>query len=284
MIVIKILVRDSLGYRQYFNTCIQTAIITLLIGINPANATPDKQRSGNVRISEHPIAADFASRANQNLSMFGNRFRDSLTQTQTAASAIPLGQISDDYVLGTGDRLVIRLRGARNTTTEASVDRSGAIALDEMAPIMVAGSNLGEFRRVLQDELSSRFLDTKAFVTIASLRQITVTVTGSVALPGPVQVSSLATPLDALKAAGGIESMGSLRAITLEQQDGYRQNVDLYQLLLGGDPSASRITLNNGDRLHVPPIGMTVGIAGAVKRPAVFDLGANQDNIDLKRR
>ena len=248
-----------------------------------AHAAPLKQRPSSAQTrTEHPIAADYSARAGSRLTIFGDRFRASLARDSNTEQPEPLGQIGDDYIIGAGDRLVVRLRGSRNETTELTIDRSGRIALDELNPIMAAGLSLGELRDTLQDAVSSQFLDTRAFVTIDGIRQISVTVTGAVPFPGPLQISSLATPLDALKAAGGIDPMGSLRAVILGSEGGNRSVIDLYDLLLGSNPAANRVTLHAGDRIHVPPIGSTIAIAGAVKRPGVFELSPGKTTISLE--
>ena len=47
--------------------------------------------------------------------------------------------------------------------------------------------------------------------------------------------------------------------------------LDLYDLLLHGDTSGDRQLLP-GDVIFIPPIGPTVSVYGAVRRPAIYEL------------
>lgn len=76
--------------------------------------------------------------------------------------------------------------------------------------------------------------------------------------------------LDALMQAGGIEKSGSLRQIKLIR-DGRSTIIDLYALLMHGSGGPD-LRLRDGDRIVVPPLGPTVAVAGAVKRPAIYEI------------
>ena len=235
------------------------------------------------RNAQDALIHHYSQRAGQRLNMFGESFYNqpsSLSQT-TQTNTAPLGQINDRYRLGPGDQLVIRLRGSTNRTNRAMIDASGQVALDDLLPVMAAGETLGTFKRELEAEVSRRFLDTEVFVGVDQLRQIMVSVTGAVQNPGPLKLNSLATPLDALRAAGGLDPLGSLRQIVWHQADkpGNSQRLDLYGYLLGDDPGLAQCTLRNGDQLHVPPLGPTLAIAGDVKRPGIFELTADGGGV-----
>ena len=49
------------------------------------------------------------------------------------------------------------------------------------------------------------------------------------------------------------------------------RKLDLYDVLLRGDTS-NDVRLQTGDAVFVPPVGPTVGIDGAVRRPAIYEL------------
>ena len=56
----------------------------------------------------------------------------------------------------------------------------------------------------------------------------------------------------------------------------------MYDFLLRGD-RAHDIRLESGDTVFVPPIGPVVGIAGNVKRPAIYELSGTTRIADLFR-
>jgi hypothetical protein len=71
--------------------------------------------------------------------------------------------------------------------------------------------------------------------------------------------------------SGGVKTIGSLRNIQLKRNGRLITNLDLYELLLHGDTSNDRQLLP-GDVIFIPPIGRTVAVDGAVRRPAIYEL------------
>jgi len=89
--------------------------------------------------------------------------------------------------------------------------------------------------------------------------------------PGAYQLSALGTVLTALYAAGGLEERGNTRAILLRRGDSTVATFDLYDYVLRGD-TRNDIRLENGDVVFVPVRSARVSVAGAVIRPAVYEL------------
>ena len=67
------------------------------------------------------------------------------------------------------------------------------------------------------------------------------------------------------------QQIGTLRDIQLKRSGKIIGHLDLYDLLLKGDTSNDRRLLP-GDVIFVPPVGPTAGIAGEVRRPAIYEL------------
>jgi len=110
--------------------------------------------------------------------------------------------------------------------------------------------------------------------------EFTVYVTGYVKKPGPIIVTELNTIIDAITLAGGVRKNGSLRNIILKRREGENVReikIDLYKLLIEGEPV--NIRLRPEDIILVGSIGRVVGIAGSVKRPAIYEL---KDEKSLK--
>ncbi len=181
-----------------------------------------------------------------------------------------VGGLPDDYVLGRDDEVVVTLRGRVARTVAARIDRDGRLILPDLAPIDAAGRTLLDLRRDLAARLAREIPGTEAFVSVGGIRQILVFVGGEVARPGFQALTSLASVLDALAAAGGVKRTGSLRSIRVEGHGGAR-TVDLYGVLSGRGP-APDLALRPGDRIVVPPLGPTVAIAGEVGRPGIYEL------------
>jgi len=107
-----------------------------------------------------------------------------------------------------------------------------------------------------------------------------VYVVGEVEEPGAYDISSLSTALNALVAAGGVTSRGSLRSLKHMRGQQQIENIDAYDLLLRGvTPTAQK--LENGDTLMVPPLGPQVTVTGMVRRPAVYELNGEKSVEDV---
>jgi protein involved in polysaccharide export with SLBB domain len=203
------------------------------------------------------------------LKRFGSdMFLDRGLMTKQMPVDIPIGP---DYVLGVGDGLIINLWGGISQSFSRTVDREGKIVLPEAGTVVVAGLSLERTQSLIQSTLSQQFRDAKVAVTIARLRTVRVYVVGDVQRPGAYDINSLSTALNALYAAGGPTSVGSLRVARHYRGKELVREVDLYDFLLRGvRPDADRI--EDGDTILVSPVGRQIAVGGMVKRPAIYEL------------
>ncbi len=195
-------------------------------------------------------------------------FRNGTRDSELIPMDLPVGP---DYVVGPGDGLAIDLWGGVAQRLYRIVDREGRLSLPEVGPVLVSGRTLGEVQNTVQQILRTQFRDVSADVSLSRLRTIRVYVVGDVEQPGAYDISSLSTPLNALFAAGGTTSRGSLRALKHFRGKQLVQEVDAYDLLLRGVRSDLK-RLESGDTLLVPPMGPQVTVEGMVRRPAVYEL------------
>lgn len=182
-----------------------------------------------------------------------------------------MGPVPPDYVIGPGDQVRVQLYGNVNNIYELEVSRDGTLNIPELGPVSVAGLRYSAFRAEIQNRVQQMLIGTQVSVTMGELRTIRVFVLGDVSKPGSYIVSSLATISSALYEGGGISEVGSLRDIQLKRRGEIIARLDLYDLLLHGDTSED-VQLQQGDAIFVPPIGTTIGIGGAIKRPAIYEV------------
>ena len=192
------------------------------------------------------------------------------------------GPVPPDYVLGPGDTVRVQLFGNVNGIYEYEVSRDGILNLPEIGPVTVAGIPFSEFRADLNKRVQEMLIGTQVSVTMGALRTIRVFVLGDANLPGSYVVSGLATISSALYRSGGISHVGSLRNIQLKRYGRVVSRLDLYDLLINGDTSGDR-RLQPGDVIFIPPIGDTVSVGGAVKRPAIYETRGKASVSDVVR-
>jgi protein involved in polysaccharide export with SLBB domain len=217
-----------------------------------------------------------SARAGAKLEQFGyeqlGRGRN-ITMAQT-------GAVQDDYVLGPGDQIVVSLRGQENSELRAEVNRNGQIVLPRLAPIPATGRSFGSFRQDLEAAVHRAYVATDASVSVGRVRQISVLVSGEVAVPGQRLLTGLSSVVDAILISGGIKKTGSLRNIRI-QRGSQQRTVDLYSILTSGG-TASDLRLADGDRIVVPPLGRTVAVSGLVRQPGIFELGPGQSGMSAR--
>jgi len=188
-----------------------------------------------------------------------------------------------EYVLGPGDGVTIDLWGGVSQRLFRTVDREGRLSLPEAGPLLVSGKTLGDVQEIVQRVLRTQYRDVSADLSLGRLRTVRVYVVGEVVSPGAYDISSLSTPLNALIAAGGITSRGSLRHLRHFRGQQLVEEVDAYDLLLRGVRGDLK-NLENGDTLLVPPVGPQVSVDGMVRRPAIYEMrGATnlEEALDL---
>ncbi|RLG43443.1 MAG: hypothetical protein DRN92_09475, partial [Thermoproteota archaeon] len=188
--------------------------------------------------------------------------------------------VSEDYVLGPGDNLIIYIWGKLNRTLSLVVDRDGKIVLPDAGIVYVWGKSYGEAKRLITERLLAQYSGISVEVSLGALRTFPVYVMGEVLLPGIYRITPLINPIQVLSLAGGPKKTGSLRKIKIIKSNGKEIIFDLYTLLVRGEPLPS-ITLDGGDIVFVPPIGDVVGITGMVKRPAIYEIKGNETLLDL---
>jgi protein involved in polysaccharide export with SLBB domain len=186
--------------------------------------------------------------------------------------------LGPDYVLGPGDTLTVNIWGPVTQSITRVIDRDGRILLPDTGSLDVAGLLLSRAESLIQGTLARQYRDVQSSVTVSQLRSVRVYVVGDVQRPGGYDISSLATPLSALYAAGGPTSVGSLRFVRHYRGDRSIEDVDLYDFLLNGIRSGSA-RFESGDTLLVPPAGTQVAISGAVKRPAIYEVKAPEATL-----
>ncbi len=165
----------------------------------------------------------------------------------------------------------ISLWGGVSQTFTRVVDREGRIVLPEAGSIVVTGLTLEKTEELVRNALMQQFKGARVSVSVAHLRTVRVYVVGDVQRPGAYDISSLSTPLNALYAAGGPTSVGSLRIVRHYRGKDLIREVDLYGFLLHGVFEGVE-RLEPGDTILVPPAGPQISISGMVKRPAIYEL------------
>lgn len=257
-------------------------LMTLLNPGGTSEATPSQtgviqpaQTPTGGMLPESRLEQIYSARAGVRLQQFGY---DQVGHA-SAVTVPQTGAMMDDYVLGPGDQVIVSLRGQENNEFRANVDRNGQVAIPRLNPIAATGRTFGDFRQDVEAAVHRSYVATEAFVSIGTVRQISVMVSGEVNNPGQRLVTGLSSALDAILISGGVKKTGSLRNIRVQR--GSREFVvDLYNILTASG-SATQMRLADGDRILVPPLGSTVAVGGLVRKPGIFELPPHTSSISV---
>ena len=213
------------------------------------------------------IETFYATRIVDELEQYGYDLFENRTNT---TAPLPTGGVQrDSVIIGVGDTLEIILRGQINERQDYTISPQGLLILDQFPPISVIGLTLKQLQERLALEADS-LVNTDIYVTLKTIRQVSITIAGNVETPGRQILTPTHTIMDALQSAGGVNKSGTLRNIKLIR-DGKTRIIDLYGLLQNGTSRAD-VPLRDGDKIIVPSIGATLAIAGDVKNPAIFEI------------
>lgn len=179
--------------------------------------------------------------------------------------------VADDYVMGPGDEIRVQLYGKENASYSLSIGREGFIDFPSLGPIAASGQTFQQLRSELENRIKEQKIGVEAFISFGALRTMQVFVMGDAYRPGAYNVNGMATVTQALQAAGGIDTVGSLRKIQVKRAGQKVIDVDLYKMLVWGDTSQD-IRLRSGDTVFIPAKGSEISIDGLVKRPAIYEL------------
>jgi polysaccharide biosynthesis/export protein len=213
--------------------------------------------------------------------------RDVFARKTTQFDPAINGPLPPEYRIGTGDRFTVALSGDLNQTQDLIVGRDGNAFLTGVGPITAANLTFNQLRSLVSSRLATLYSGISTGRVTVSLIPTTlgtnqVFVLGDVKTPGAYAVSRLGTVLTALYAAGGPSDEGNGRAIDVKRNGDVVATVDLYDYLLSGTTKTD-VRLNNGDVVFVRPRGPRIRVAGAVVRPATYELKSGENLGDAIR-
>ena len=202
--------------------------------------------------------------------------RDVFARATSEFQPVTNGPVDPGYRVGPGDQLIVILTGNVELAYQLDVSREGAIVIPDVGQVFVNGLTLGDMQTRLQQRMTQVYAGLAdgtihLQVSLGRLRTNQVMLTGEVERPGAYQVSAAATVFNALYQAGGPTQRGSFRHVLVRRRGQLIGEVDIYDYLLGGD-TRTDLRLEQGDILFVPVLGPQVEIAGAVRRPAIYEM------------
>lgn len=185
------------------------------------------------------------------------------------------------YVLGPGDEVIVLVTGLNETTVKAKVSPDGNLQIPYAGLVYVNGFTIEQATSMIRSKMIKIYPaisggQTQVTVNLGTTRSIKVTLIGEVKTPGSYTLSSISTLFNALYNSGGPTNNGSLRYIELIRNNKVYKTVDFYTFLQKGLMDGN-VSLQDQDVIRIPVYKKHVGISGEVKKPAIYELKANEE-------
>lgn len=191
--------------------------------------------------------------------------------------ATPVG-----YILGPGDEVVVDVWGSSEMNVTQKITPDGTITIQGIGLIPLAGYTVEEAQSLVSAKVAQNMGGALSKLSVGAIRTIKVNMSGEVMVPGTFTMPSFATLFNAMYMAGGVNDIGSLRAIRVYRNNKHIATMDLYAFLLNGDYEAN-IMLQDNDMIIVPPYENYVYMGGHVKRERVYELKKGETLSDAVR-
>ncbi len=187
----------------------------------------------------------------------------------------------ETYILGEGDEVHISIFGSSQTEIHQRIGPDGSIQPTGSSKIFLKGMTLAQGREAIRSKLSHSFSfrPDQIAVTISTARTVAVSIYGEVGVQGGFTISALNTVFNALAAAGGPTSLGSVRNIQLSRA-GKTYTIDIYKYMKNPTIGVN-YDIQNADVIFVPVAQKIVKIEGAVNRPMRYEMIDSENLADL---
>jgi Periplasmic protein involved in polysaccharide export len=195
--------------------------------------------------------------------------------------------VSQGYVLGAADELVVDVWGSSQQTYELTIDRNGAIQIPLLGPITVGGITLEEATALIRNRMGTIYGDLnssapRTFMSVrtGTLKPIRVNVIGEAFVPGTYTVPGTATLFNVLYLSGGPSKEGSFRDIQLIRAGKVVSHLDVYDFLINGK-TAVNVPLRDDDIIMIPTYINRVHMYGFFKRKGIFEAREGESVGDM---
>lgn len=210
-----------------------------------------------------------------------------------------------NYILAAGDEIIIDVWGASEMNLTATITPDGNITIPSLGLIYLNGLSIeqaeSKIKSSLKKIMSGIGNQTQVKVSLGQIRTIKINMVGEAMFPGTYSLPSLATLFNALYSAGGVNDIGSLRAIKIYRNNKEAGSLDIYDFLINGHYD-SNIRLEDNDIVIIPPYQNLVTVKGKIKRNRTFEMTKDEtlaklieyaggptgdaytENIQVKRR
>lgn len=267
-------------YRYYYPRCAVNLLLTghagqPITGPTTAPPTPPETPAWQKLPPEVTVTEILTSLPRFGSAVFTPEATTSGAPSPRPTTGLPVtnAPVPANYLVGPGDELTIRSWSGpvEHYSGQLIVDPEGKLYLPLLGEVAVANQTLAQLATELSQRFGKFYRGSQTTAAIVAPRSVEVYVTGDATAPGKYTLAGTATVFTALYAASGPSAIGSLRNVRLSRRGQPAKTLDLYDYLLTGSREQDEALLS-GDTVFVGPSLATIGIAGLVRRPALYEM------------
>lgn len=246
----------------------QEEINTAISSGQQAPKVVDKVDKDVTREEVEPNITNKTTETNLRSTVFGREIFSEKNLTFAPSYNIPTPV---NYILGPSDEVVIDVWGSSELFIKQKISPEGTISIQGVGPIPLSGLAIEDAQRRITQKISTIMGSVKCKLTLGQIRSIKVNIVGEVMTPGTYSLPSLATLFNAIYAAGGVNTIGSLREIKVFRNNKEIAQLDVYDYLINGK-SETNIRLEDNDMIIVQPYKNLASLNGKVKRERIYEM------------
>ncbi len=179
--------------------------------------------------------------------------------------SLALAQVPDDYAIGPGDVIDIKVHGHDLGRSQFIVGASGEISFPYVGKIELRGQTVFQAESLVEEKLADGYLlSPEVTIQVAEHRSQRVEVLGAVDKAGIYYLDGPTTVRSLIAKAGGINVEKG--GVVLLTRNGQVTRIGLADL---EGPEGAEI-VEPGDVVNVDPAGSVVYLAGEVKKPGAI--------------
>ena len=215
--------------------------------------------------------------AQEKMQIFGADFFSQKQLSSLGSSKL----VSQNYEVGPGDVFEIKINASSPISqTKFIVNQNGSIFIDSIGTINVTGLKLSEASEFITKKARRSRVVKDISISILETKNVEVFIYGESKNPDKYLVRSNSSILDLISFSGGISEIGSYRNIQHIRDNKILRTFDLYNYLISA-MSFENYNFMEGDLLFIKPYEKRIQISGGIKRPAIYELKADENLDDL---
>jgi polysaccharide export outer membrane protein len=183
-----------------------------------------------------------------------DRSANALERTNTAGA--PAGSaVGDEFVIGTGDVLVINVWKEEEVSRVVPVRSDGRISLPLVGEIQAGGRTAKQLEGEITTKLKDYVAEPEVTVIVQEIKSQKFNVLGMVMKPGSYVLTNPTTVLDSIAMAGGFRDFAKQKEIYVLRRavDGTQTRLPFnYKDVVKGRGSARNVVLQSNDTVVVP--------------------------------